>query len=236
MKAQRARSRVLSATLDLLFPRRCAGCEEEGSFLCARCEETLPRLTAPYCRLCAQPLASGDVCSRCRETPLPGLEGIRAPYLMEGLARDCVHRLKYQDFRALAEVLGGLLSEYLAELRLPAGVVVPVPLHPRRLRARGYNQSALLAREMGRRMGIPVAEGALRRSRAAPPQARSANLEERSRNVEGSFTVRDASVSGRAVLLIDDVCTTGSTLAACAVALKAAGAVSVWAAAVAREA
>ena len=235
MRMRRAPSRVVSAALDLLFPRRCVGCGEEGSFLCARCEETLPRLTAPFCRLCAQPLASGEMCSRCREAPLAGLEGIRAPYLMEGIARDCVHKLKYQDFRAMAGVLGGLVTTHAAEMAMPATVLVPVPLHPRRLRARGYNQSALLAREMGRRMDIPVAERALRRTRAAPPQARSANLAERSRNVEGSFTVRDASLSGSAVLLVDDVCTTGSTLAACAVALKAAGVRSVWAVTVARE-
>ena len=236
MRVRQAPSRVLSATLDLLFPRRCVGCEEEGSFLCERCQETLPRLTAPFCRLCAQPLPSSDLCSRCRETPLPGLEGIRVPYLMGGVARDCVHRLKYQDFRALAQVLGGLLSSYVTGLALPASVLVPVPLHPRRLRARGYNQAALLAQEMGRQMGIPVAETALRRTRAAPPQARSSNLEERKRNVEGSFTVRDSSLAGSAVLLVDDVCTTGSTLSACAAALKAAGVPSVWAVAVAREA
>ena len=234
--AWQAPGRVLSATLDLLFPRRCVGCQEEGSFLCERCQATLPRLVPPFCRQCAQPFASSDLCSRCREAPLPGLEGIRAPYLMGGVVRDCVHRLKYQDFRALARVMGGLLSSYVADLDLPADVLAPVPLHPRRLRTRGYNQAVLLAREMGRQMDIPVAERALRRSRAAPPQAKSANLDERRRNVEGSFTVRDRSLAGSAVLLVDDVCTTGSTLSACAAALKAAGASSVWAVAVAREA
>ena len=233
---RQAPAHVLAATLDLLFPRRCVGCEEEGSFLCARCEAALPRLVAPFCRLCAQPLTSSELCSRCREAPPPGLEGIRAPYLMEGAVRDCVHRLKYQDFRALGRVLGGLLAAYASELALPASVLVPVPLHPRRLRARGYNQAALLAQEMGRRMGVPVAEGALRRSRAAPPQARSSDVEARRRNVEGSFIVRDGSPAGRAVLLVDDVCTTGSTLSACASALKAAGAASVWAVTAAREA
>ena len=234
--AWRAPAGLLSATLDFLFPRRCVGCEEEGSFLCTRCQATLPRLTAPYCRQCAQPLASSDLCSRCREAPPPGLEGIRAPYLMDGTVRDCIHRLKYQDFRALGRVLGGLLGAYVTDLSLPASVLVPVPLHPRRLRARGYNQAALLAREMGRQIGIPVAERAVHRSRAAPPQATSSNLEERRRNVEGSFTVGDGSLAGSAVLLVDDVCTTGSTLSACAAALKAAGVSSVWAAAVAREA
>lgn len=228
--------RILSGTLDLLFPRRCVGCEEEGSFLCARCEASLPRLVPPYCRQCAQPLASGDACSRCRETPLAGLEGIRAPYLMEGAVRDCVLRLKYQDFRALGGVLGELLASYVTERALPVDVLAPVPLHPRRLRARGYNQAALLARAMGRQMGLPVSERALRRSRAAPPQARSSDMEERRRNVEGSFAARDGSLAGSAVLLVDDVCTTGSTLSACAAALKAAGVTSVWAVALAREA
>ncbi len=233
---RQAPSRVLSATLDLLFPRRCVGCEEEGSFLCTRCEAALPRLFPPFCRQCAQPLASSDMCSRCRETPLAGLEGIRAPYLMEGAVRDCIHRLKYQDFRALGRVLGGLLGSHVTELALPASVLVPVPLHPRRLRARGYNQATLLARAVGRQLGLPVAEGVLRRSRAAPPQATSSDMEERRRNVEGSFTVRDGSLAGSAVLLVDDVCTTGSTLSACAGALKATGVTSVWAVTVAREA
>ena len=85
-------------------------------------------------------------------------------------------------------------------------------------------------------MGVPVAERALRRSRAAPPQARSSDMEQRRRNVEGSFTVREGSLAEAAVLLVDDVCTTGSTLSACAAALKAAGASSVWAVTVAREA
>ena len=233
---RQASARALSATLDLLFPRRCVGCEEEGSFLCTRCEAGLPRLLPPFCRQCAQPLSSRDLCSRCRETPLAGLEGIRAPYLMEGAVRDCVHRLKYQDFRALGRVLGELLSAYVTDLSLPARVLVPVPLHPRRRRARGYNQSALLARAMGRQLGLLVAEGVLRRSRAAPPQATSSDMEERRRNVEGSFTVQDDSLAGSAVLLVDDVCTTGSTLSACAAALKAAGVPSVWAVTVAREA
>ena len=236
MRVRQAPERVLSATLDLLFPRRCVGCEEEGSFLCARCEAASPRLLPPFCRQCAQPLTSSDLCGRCRETPLRDLEGIRAPYLMEGSVRDCVHKLKYQDFRALGHVLGELLAAYVSELSLPASVLVPVPLHPRRLRARGYNQSALLARAMGQHMGLTVAERALGRSRAAPPQARSADMAQRRRNVEGSFTVRDASLAGSAVLLVDDVCTTGSTLSACAAALKAAGASSVWAVTVAREA
>ena len=87
----------------------------------------------------------------------------------------------------------------MTELALPASVLVPVPLHPRRLRARGYNQATLLARAVGRQLGLPVAEGVLRRSRAAPPQATSSDMEERRRNVEGSFTVRDGSLAGSAV-------------------------------------
>ena len=236
MGVQRAPSRVLSAALDLLFPRRCVGCDEEGSFLCARCEAALPRLAPPFCRLCAQPLTSGDVCGRCRETPLAGLEGIRAPYLMEGAVRDCVHRLKYQDFRASGRGPGGLLSAHASELSLPADRPGPRPAAPAPPPGTRLQPGSAAGARDGAADGLARGGAALRRSRAAPPQARSSDMEQRRRNVEGSFTVREGSLAGNAVLLVDDVCTTGSTLSACAAALKAAGASSVWAVTVAREA
>ena len=144
-----------------------------------------------------------------------------------------VHDLKYANIRALAPTLGGLLADYLGSLRFEADVISPVPLHSRRERSRGYNQSHLLAREVSRRTRIPMADDRLLRSMDTPPQVAMSGREERRQNIEGAFQcTRDA--GGLRVLLIDDVVTTGSTMSACASALKDAGAKSVLGLALAR--
>ena len=223
--------RLAGRGLDLLFPPECAVCSREGSFLCAGCEPSLPRLAPPYCRRCAEPDVA-PVCTWCRANA-PAYERIRAPYRYTGPVRDMVHDLKYANIRALAPTLGGLLADYLASLRFEADVISPVPLHSRRERSRGYNQSHLLAREVSRRIGISMADDRLLRSMDTPPQVAMSGREERRQNIDGAFEcTRDA--GGLRVLLIDDVVTTGSTMSACASALKDAGAKSVLGLALAR--
>ncbi len=229
-------SRLTAGFVDLLFPPRCMGCDKEGSFLCAACADKLPRLFPPFCVRCAEPISAGRVCERCAHAPL-AVDGIRTPFLMDGAIRQGVHQLKYQGMRALAAPLAQLLADYwLKERPWTVDALVPTPLHPHRLRERGYNQSALLAKEMGKQVHLPVASGALVRRREAPPQARAASAKERQANVQGAFFCKDPSLAGASVLLIDDVCTTGATLGACAVALKTAGVKKVWALTLAREA
>lgn len=127
------------------------------------------------------------------------------------------------------------MAEYFEANPVLADVLVPVPLHSRRLRSRGYNQSALLAREIGKRVFLPVVEDRLVRTRNSRPQVDVASREERRVNVAGNFAC-DSDVSGLAVLLIDDVATTGSTISECAHVLKDAGASTVHALAMARDA
>jgi ComF family protein len=124
--------------------------------------------------------------------------------------------------------MAGLLHEYLEENHIPGDVLVPVPLHRKRLRERGYNQAALMAMELGRLRGLPAITDCLVRHSYAPPQARSGDVVERQRNVAGAFTCRDQRLSGRSVIIIDDVATSGATLNAVARSLKAAGAATVW--------
>ena len=153
---------------------------------------------------------------------------------MEGTIREAIQALKYRDLRAAAPTLGRNLARWLESTRVPGEALVSVPLHMRRLRARGYNQSALLASELGKRTGLPVLEDILVRTRDSPPQVSLSSQEERMRNVEGSFEcVGDA--RGRGFILVDDVVTTGSTMYACATVLKAGGARAVWGLALARE-
>jgi len=112
---------------------------------------------------------------------------------------------------------------------------MPVPLHPRRLRERGYNQSSLLARELGKLTKLPVIEDCLVRIKEAQPQVRAATVEDRRENVTDAFICQNKKVSGKQIILIDDVCTSGATLESCALALKSKGATSVWGLTLARE-
>jgi len=174
------------------------------------------------------------MCGRCTQSR-PTFAGARSLYLYEGAVREAVHALKYNHLSTLARPMAEVMAGYLEAEALPVDLVVPVPLFGRRQRLRGYNQSALLAREVARLAGLPLGERGLTRRRDTPPQARSVDAEARRRNVAGAFAADKRRVEGRRVLLIDDVMTTGATLDACAQALRQAGAASVWALTFARE-
>jgi len=163
------------------------------------------------------------------------IDGIRSVFRFEGAARQAILSFKYKNVKALAAPLAQLLEGYLRAHHLPADALIPVPLHPRRLRERGYNQSSLLAGELSKLASLPLAEGLLVRHKNTPPQTRTKSSEERQGNVAGAFVCRDGRMEGKRLLLIDDVCTSGATLNSCSIALKAAGATSVWALTLGRE-
>lgn len=143
--------------------------------------------------------------------------------LFDGPLRHAIHGLKYRRLSALAEPLGDELARFWLRGSMPVDIIVPVPLHPERQRERGYNQADLLARRVGRATGAPVQANVLRRTRVTAVQM-SLNAAERKANVSGAFVADAASARDATVLVVDDVCTTGSTLDACAIALKEAGA------------
>jgi len=153
----------------------------------------------------------------------------------DGVIRQAIHQLKYRNLRALAVPLAKLLNDYLITNPVPGEVLVPVPLHRKRLRERGYNQSRLLAKELGKIIKLPVIDDYLIRKQFAPPQTKTTTVDERRSNVVNAFTCRDHRLKDMQVLLIDDVSTSGATLDACAAALKAAGTTSVWGLVLARE-
>ncbi len=227
-------NQVTRSALDLLLPMRCLGCGKEGGLLCPPCIAALPRLEPPFCDICADLGVSGICRERVRSSGQI-IEGIRAPYLMQGAARQAIHQFKYRNVRVAAPLLGRLLADYLSANPIPGDVLVPVPLHPRKLRERGYNQAGLLAREVSKLTGLPVAEKLLYRTRNTPPQARTSGRQQRVENMEGVFTC-PTDATGMSLIVVDDVSTTGSTLAACAAALKETGALSVWGFAFAKEA
>ncbi len=220
--------------LDLLFPKRCIGCGKEGAFICYSCCNSLPRVMPPLCPRCGKPQPSGILCSSCVGWAAK-IDGIRSPFRFDGVVRLAIYQLKYRNLRALAAFLAQLLNSYLIANPVPGEVLVPVPLHPKRLRERGYNQSSLLAKELSKLTSLPVVDDCLIRQRHTPPQARTSTVNERLSNVTDAFACRNQKLKNKRVVLIDDVATSGATLNACATALKAAGATSVWGLVLARE-
>ncbi len=220
--------------LNLLFPQWCIGCGKEGILICSSCQSSLPRVMPPLCPKCGRPQPSGILCPSCVSWRAE-IDGIRAPFRFDGVMRQAIYQLKYRNLRTLAAPLARLLNDYLVTSPVPGEVLVPVPLHQKRLRERGYNQSSLLARELSKLINLPVIDDCLLRQRHALPQARTPTVEERQSNVANAFTCRDDRLRDKRVLLFDDVATSGATLGACATALKAAGATSVWGLALARE-
>ncbi|MEJ2209214.1 MAG: ComF family protein [Anaerolineae bacterium] len=233
---------LIDAAIDLLFPPRCVACGSLGSWLCASCVSEIKPIRPPLCQRCGLPLEASPAgrpaplrCSRCRQLPQEW-EALLAYGFHQEALRTAIHQFKYEDLRCLAPLLGGLMAEGWGRLA-PDGwqpdVIVPIPLHPSRQRQRGYNQSALLARELGAHLGCPVETKALMRVRATAPQV-GLGLDERRTNVRGAFDCRDGRLRGKKVLLIDDVCTTGSTLESACLAMKESGATSVLAYTLAR--
>ncbi|MBK7857554.1 MAG: ComF family protein [Archangiaceae bacterium] len=210
--------------LEVLFPSACVACDavlSRGRFFCADCAPLLLEVGPVHCGRCAEPGRFADgVCPRCRKVQ-PDFHRAFAPYEHDGAIARAIHRFKYEDHPELAGPLGALLSERSADFLARAPVhVCPIPLHARRYRERRYDQATLLAAALCRaRPGLTLADGLLERHRATERQVGLSD-EARVRNVSGAFTARSGV---EAVLLIDDVLTTGATASAAARALRRVG-------------
>jgi len=224
MKARQAGSRLFRSVLDFALPPRCGGCgaivDDVDSF-CTDCWRKLEFLQGG-CERCGLPLkgTEAETCGACLAQP-PRLDRIRAAVAYDDISRSIALRLKYGRKIALARTMSRYMRPLVGELPSDA-LLVPVPLHRRRLWSRGFNQSAIVARELSRRTGIPVAVDALRRTRATPP-LKGMGMRQRRRTVAGAFR-STMDLRGQTVILVDDVLTTGSTANACARVLKRAGA------------
>lgn len=229
-----------------LLPPRCVLCRGPGQppayDLCADCEAAIPVVVMP-CARCGLPRdpvpqpAGDDDCPRCRPLDLPYAHCL-APWVYDFPVTQLVQALKYEGALANARILGTRLAAHarpmldrLSSNAAPA-LIVPMPLHPARLVERGFNQSREIARVTARLLDLRLAEPALRRVRATAPQVGLARIE-RAVNLQGAFCAEASVVTGRTVILVDDVVTTGSTAAEASRTLRAAGAreVAVWAAA-----
>lgn len=201
---------VWSTALDLLFPPRCAGCGRVDAHWCLDCQRDLV------------------------QTPL----AVQIRYLDDqfmvvssgahsGILREAVQGLKYSDTRLLAQPLGERLAAALTTQKWTFGMIVPVPLHTKRLTERGYNQAQLLAESVASRLATPCVPSAIIRQRYTSSQVGLGAMERRM-NVDNAFLANPDLVANQSVLLVDDVCTTGATIAACAHAALEAGAHAVY--------
>lgn len=224
---------ILKGLIDLIFPPLCAFCgtplaEDEGGEICPGCLGSVRFISPPICPTCGVPFdsQSGDdhLCGQCLQGKWH-FGSARALGLYDGPIREAIHALKYEGKSFLAKPLVGLLDRAYPFIDYGSyDLLVPVPLHPKRLRERGFNQALVLARAIGRKAEVPCTGFVLRKTRPSAPQI-DLSPKEREKNVKGSFAVADPTkVRGKRVLLIDDVMTTGSTVNECARVLLKAGA------------
>lgn len=237
----------MATSLDyLVFPRKCAVCRgvvaSDSVFeICTPCMGRFPAKPVHSCALCAAPV-DGEVaeagittCGRCRTKP-PSYDAAFYGFRYEGAARELIHRFKFnRAFRLAGTVSSPLCAELFSRPSVrDADVIAPVPLHWRRNYERGFNQSYLIALEIGKALSKPVDGGILSRQRHTKPQY-ALSVAERSDNIKGAFAVpRPDKVAGKTVILVDDIVTTGSTVLEAAKTLKKAGAKKVLVAAAAR--
>ncbi|WP_108659767.1 ComF family protein [Acuticoccus kandeliae] len=216
--------------LDALVPPICLGCRRpvvEPHALCAECWRTLEIITPPICPITGTPLAF-DAGPTARSPELrwnhPLYDRARAATVFGPMSRRLVHALKYQDVPGVARLMARLMLPAIRDITTGADVLIPMPLHRRRLAARRFNQAVLLADAISGESGVPVDRFAVRRVRNTPRQV-GLNRQDRANNLHKAFRVftREA-VAGKAVVVVDDVLTTGASADAIALTLQAAGA------------
>lgn len=196
--------------LDLVFPPRCANCG---------------RVDTTWCEICQTILDTVPIIAHQRD--VPALDGAAATAVHEGILQSAAQALKYEGVRTLAIPLARRLNHALMAMNWPVDVLIPVPLHLKRLSERGYNQAQLLAECLARASGLPHAPAALTRTRNTVSQV-GLNRQERLNNLVDAFQANAQIVAGKSILLIDDVLTTGATLTGCAQAVRDAGAAAVY--------
>ncbi len=231
-------SETWTGLLDLVYPPKCLICGTLGpEIACGRCLAGFHGLEPPICPRCGA-MIGHIACKYCANGLPKFLKRVRTAGQFEGKLREAIHNLKYLGKRKLAVPLARFLVDFLREKpfgRYRFDVIVPIPLHPSRLREREFNQSALIAQFVSIALEIPICETGLVRRRRTKSQA-GLKAKDRVRNVQGAFAVVDPlAFRDKSVLLIDDVITTASTVDSCAEVILSAGATVVYAAAVARD-
>lgn len=236
-----AMGKIMDFSLEILFPISCISCGKENHWICADCATKISLHQDRVCPVCEKTSTpDGRTCFGCKsKSSLSGLL-VCASYKNDVLAK-AVHLFKYRFISDIHLPLGQLAVKAMLDSEIPIpDAIVPIPLHPRRLRWRGFNQSNLLANHLAENLlpgtTLTVFTGALERKRYTQPQMGIKNFKERRKNIQNAFTVKDPeNLTNKTILLVDDIATTGSTIFECARLLKDAGAREVFAIVIARQ-
>jgi ComF family protein len=235
---------LIRAFLDVFFPPFCHLCKApiprgEDIHICPRCQGKLNPVYEPLCEKCGIPFStengSNHICGSCLASQ-PPYAAARAAFSFEGIIKELVYDFKYVKRVQCCRTLGHLVVQQLTPFISDVGpdLLVPVPLHPKRLRQRSFNQALLLGEVLAGKWCLPVDRSNLRRIRWTAPQI-NLSAAQRARNVQGAFAVTHPdALAGKRVVLVDDVFTTGSTVAECSRALLSGGAGAVFVATAAR--
>ena len=219
--------------LDWLFPPHCGGCNAPGSRWCINCQQITQIIPDTTCQRCGRVQSSMGVCLSCLNSP-PTYESLRSWAFFEGPIRSAVHRLKYYGDMTLGEILARPLASIIVESGWSLDLLVPVPLGAASQSKRGYNQAALLGQPVALANGINYTTKALHKVRETLTQV-GLKYYERFQNVADAFEAESKIVSGRNIVVVDDVTTSGATMEACAHALRAAGARNIYGLTLARS-
>src|SRR3989344_4025293 len=214
--------------LDLLFPIECIGCGSDNQWLCDACVKKIELNNDFFCPFCGHFSFQGHTCFTCARNMKLGGAWVLGKY--NSIMRACITAMKYSYIEQIGAILGLRMSSFFERFghTNDFDIIMPVPLHSRRLLYRGFNQSLALAQKISEHFSIPLDDETLIRKKFTKPQVHY-NRDKRLANIKDAFRVEDGDkILGKKILLIDDVMTTGSTLEGCASALIGAGAKSVW--------
>lgn len=225
--------------LDLFFPKKCLNCGKSGTYICNDCLNKIELAKNNRCPFCEKIVPESLICQKCRERHSLDRLIWATPY-SNPLIKELIKIFKYHYIKELARPLAHLLLTQCGSYDLPHNaIVVPIPLHERRLKERDFNQAELLAKEVAKHYSLPLETGVLKRKRVVLPQAQIKDHKTRKTNIKGIFEIdpkftkkcvaeNKNLLKNKIIILIDDVTTTGATLSEAAKVLKRAGAKEVW--------
>jgi ComF family protein len=219
-------------SLDWLFPPQCGGCEKRGKIWCDECNQNIRLIKPPICKFCGQQIQKGEICFNC-EISKPHYNRMRSLAIYDGPLRNAILKLKYYRDISLGNILAELLIKLFLNQTWEVDIILPVPLGLERQAQRGYNQASLLAKPIALACGIAYEPGGLEKIKNTPSQV-GLNFAQRHLNVKDVFFANEKIIRGKRVMLVDDVCTSGATITACAEALEAANAKKIYALTLAR--
>lgn len=217
---------LMSLILDLLFPKYCVGCKKIGSYLCPNCEEKLELISVQNCPVCGHKSLTGITHPSCKNKN--SLDGATSIFNYKFPIKEAIHQIKYRFVKDQIQLFTSLVLKYLPQSFPNFDLIIPIPLHPKKLKERGFNQSEEIAKILSQNLTIPFLANTLVRTKYTKPQF-NLKSQERLENIKNAFAVKNPQkLINKKILLIDDVATTYSTLNEAANILKKSGAAFIW--------